>query len=182
MQQLEQDAAAVLLLPFYQKAEVHGRPARRGRDRLEQAEHLALVIRGAASEQLAVPHRRLERRRGPLVQGLGRLYIVMPVDEQRRRAGHFGPDAPHHRVRLAREKLYLATAEPTQLTGDPLRRRPAVGVVRRVRRYGWDSQKLGELAQQTVGVHGAENLEPQRRGGKAGRSDGARRLAVQRRG
>src|SRR3989440_7017068 len=66
-----------------------------------------------------------------------------------------------------REELYLATAEPTQLTGDPLRRRPAVGVVGRVRRHGWDSQKIGELAQQTVGVHGAENLEPQRRGGKA---------------
>src|SRR5436853_422895 len=84
---------------------------------------------GAACEQLAVAYRRLERGRGPLVEGLGRLHVVVPVDEQRRRAGHVGPHAPNHRVRVAREELYLATAETTQLAGDPLRGRPAVGVV-----------------------------------------------------
>src|SRR2546421_12323835 len=41
-----------------------------------------------------------------------------------------------------REGLYLATAEPTQLTGDPLRRRPAVGVVGRVRRS--EERRVGE--------------------------------------
>src|SRR5256886_17041870 len=78
---------------------------------------------------LAVAHRRLEWRRGPLVQRLGRLHVVVTVDEQRGRAGHLGPDAPHHRVRAAREELNLAAAEPTQLASDPFGGRSAVGVV-----------------------------------------------------
>src|SRR2546426_1003658 len=117
------------------------------------------VGRGAAREQLAVAHRRLERRRGPLVERLGRLHVVVTVDEEGRRARHLGPDAPHHRVRAAPEELYLATAETTQLAGDPLRGRAAVGVVRCARRDRWDPQKVGELAQQAVGVHGAKNLD-----------------------
>jgi len=81
------------------------------------------------------------------------------VDEQRGRAGHLGPDTPHHRVRAAREKLNLAAAEPTQLAGDPFRGRAAVRVVRWVGRDGWNPQKVGEVAQQAVGVHGGDNLD-----------------------
>src|SRR6266853_938681 len=60
-QQLEQHAAAVFLLSLNEEAEVHRRSAATLLDRFEQAEHLALVVRGAAREQLAVAHRRLER-------------------------------------------------------------------------------------------------------------------------
>src|SRR5207247_9942929 len=62
---------------------------------------------------------------------------------------------------------YPATAEPPQPAGDPLRGRPAVGVVRRARRDGWDAQKVGELSQQAVGVHrvhGARNLDDETAG------------------
>src|SRR3989454_3160954 len=128
-QQVEQHAAAVFLLALDEEAEVHGRSAAALLNRLEQAEHLALVIRRATREQLAVAHRRLEWRRGPLVQRLGWLHVVVTVDEQRGRAGHLGPDAPHHRVRAAREELYPPTAKPTQLAGDPFRGPPARGVV-----------------------------------------------------
>src|SRR5437867_2130921 len=82
--QLKQHAAAVLLLPFDQKPEVDGRAVAAGLDRLEETEHLPLVVGGAAGEQLAIAHRRLDRRRGPLVQRVGRLDVIMPVDEQRR--------------------------------------------------------------------------------------------------
>ncbi len=137
-QQVEQHAAAVFLLSLNEEAKVPRRFPATLLDRLEQAEHLALVVRGAAREQLAVAHRRLERGRSPLVERLGWLHVVVPVDEKRRRARHLGPDAPHHRVGAAREELYLAAAQPPQLAGDPLRGRPAVGVVRGVRRDRWD--------------------------------------------
>src|ERR1041384_3494496 len=94
---------------------------------------------------------------------LGRRHVVVTVDERGGRAGHLGPTAPHYRVRVAREKLTLAAAEPTQLAGDPFRGRPAVGIVRRARRDRWNPQKIAELAQQAVGVHGGENLEPEHR-------------------
>ena len=66
-------------------------------------------------------------------------------------------------MRAAREELNLAAAEPTQLAGDPFRGRPAVGIVRRARRHRWNPQKIGEVAQQAVGVHGGDNLEPEHR-------------------
>ena len=133
-QQLEQDAAAVLFLPFDQEAEVDGRPAA-GLDCFEETEHLSLVIRRAARKQLAVPHRRIERWRRPLVERLGRLDVIVPVDQERRRTGHVRTHAPDHRVRAAGEELHLARAEPAQLVRDPLRRGPTVGVVRRARRH-----------------------------------------------
>src|SRR2546430_16531161 len=104
------------------------------------------VVGGAAGEQLAIAHRRLERRRGPLVQRVGRLDVIMPVDEQRRRSGHLGPHTPHHRMRAAREELTLATAEPSQFTSDPLAGRTAVGVVRRAHPQGGVATVLEYLA------------------------------------
>src|SRR2546426_8956500 len=53
-QQVEQYAAAVFLLALDEEAEVHRRSAAALLNRLEQAEHLALVIRRATREQLAV--------------------------------------------------------------------------------------------------------------------------------
>ena len=55
-------------------------------DRLEVQEDLPLVVDRAAGEKLPVPHRRLERRRLPLLQRIHRLHVVVPVDEERRRA------------------------------------------------------------------------------------------------
>src|SRR2546422_7266692 len=157
-QQIEQHPAPVLFLTFDEKPEVHGRAAGR-LDRLQQAEDLPLVVRGAAREQPAVAHARLERRRSPFVERIGRLHVVVPVEEQRRRAGHLGPDSPHDGVRAAREELHLAAAQSPQLPGDPFRGGAAVGAVRGERRDRRGAQKIRELLQQAIRGHGAKNLD-----------------------
>ena len=151
-QQLEQHAAAVLFLAFDQEAEVDGRVTA-CLDRLEQAEHLAFVVGGAAGEHPAVANGRFERRRAPLVERIGRLHVVVAVDEERGRAGHFRAHAPHDRMRFARDELHLAAAEASELAGHPFRRRPAIGVVRGEGRDRGDAEEGAELAEQTIGVH-----------------------------
>jgi hypothetical protein len=47
-------------------------------------EDLALVVGGAAGQQLPVPLHRLERRRVPFIQRLDRLHVVVAVDEHGR--------------------------------------------------------------------------------------------------
>ena len=51
-------------------------------------EHLPLVVGRAAGVEVAVADRRLEGRRDPLVERIGRLHVVVAVDQHRRRAGH----------------------------------------------------------------------------------------------
>src|SRR5438067_193738 len=51
-------------------------------DGLEPRHEIALVVRGAAAEQQPVARGRLERRRRPLAEGVGRLDVEVVVDEQ----------------------------------------------------------------------------------------------------
>ncbi len=55
-------------------------------ERLDVREQLPFVVDRSAREDLAVAHRRLERRRRPELERLGRLHVVMPVHEHRRLA------------------------------------------------------------------------------------------------
>ena len=62
---------------------------------LEETEHLALVVRGATGVEPAVAHGRLEGRSAPFLEGVGRLHVVVAIDEQRGPAGDgrtLGPD------------------------------------------------------------------------------------------
>ena len=152
LQQVEQNLGAELLLALDEKVEVDTGPAA-GLDRFQETEDLALVVGGATGEQAAAAHGRLERRRLPLVERVRRLHVVVPVDEQGRRAGHFRPHTPHDGMRFARDELHLAAAEAPQLAGHPFRGRPAIGVVRGKRRDRGDAEESGELVEQTVGVH-----------------------------
>ena len=55
-----------------------------GIERLEMEVDLPFIVGRSASVDTAVSGRWLERRGNPFVQGLYRLYIVVPVDENRR--------------------------------------------------------------------------------------------------
>ena len=71
--------------PSKMKCTVERRPPRGVEDRLvglEEAEHLPLVVGRPAGVELPVANRRLEGRAEPLVQRVGRLNVVVPVDEQ----------------------------------------------------------------------------------------------------
>ncbi len=67
-------------------------------DRGDVHQALALVVDRAATVQLAVAHRRVERRRRPQLERVDRLHVVMAVDQHRRRAGCAEPLAVCHGV------------------------------------------------------------------------------------
>ncbi len=84
-QQVGDDLPAALLLALEDEVDVERRAPLRVERRLiclEEAEDLALVVGGAARVEGAAPHGGLERRRDPFLQRIGRLDVVMAVDQQ----------------------------------------------------------------------------------------------------
>ena len=102
----------MFLFAFDEKAKVHRRFAGRF-DRLQEAEDLALVVGRAARVETTAAHRRLERRRGPLAERIGRLHIVMAVNQQGGRARHLRAYAPHDGVGFAAEEFDFGATEST---------------------------------------------------------------------
>jgi hypothetical protein len=147
-----QDLRSEFLFAFDQEAKVERHPPRRF-DGLEETEDLALVVGRAARIEPAVADRRLERRRGPLVEGIGRLHVIMPVDEQCRRPRHLRTNGPDDGVGLASQKLHVAAPETAQLGGDPLGGGATIGVVRGKCGDGRNTEKFFQLAQQSFTVH-----------------------------
>ena len=100
--------AAGLLLAFEQEFHVNGQLA----GGLQQAFHgldlnvdLPLVVAGAAREDIVAAHFRLERRRFPFVERIGRLHVVVAVEQDRgfsRRAEPFRVD---QRIAVAFDQL-----------------------------------------------------------------------------
>ena len=68
--------------------------------RLEQDVSLSFVVGGAARVEIVSAHGGLEGRRRPFVERVGRLHVVMAVEQQRRLAGSFQPLGIHQRVAL----------------------------------------------------------------------------------
>lgn len=99
-QEAVQAFAAHFLLPFDDEGEVAGERSFCGQislHRVEVGEVLPLVIAGAPGEEGTAFEARLEGRAFPKVKRLGRLHIVMAVNEKRRlggmrRARRFGDD------------------------------------------------------------------------------------------
>ena len=93
-----------------------------GLDALQMREQLAFVVGGAAGVEVAVAAGRLERGGGPLFQRLGRLHVVMAVDQGRRGAGHgrrLGVDQ-----RMARGRDHFGRQTASGGTGRPPIRPP----------------------------------------------------------
>jgi hypothetical protein len=128
LDQLEQRLRPVLFFPLDEKAEIDAGTVCR-LDRLEQTEDLPLVVRGTARVEPTVSHGGFKRRRRPLGQRIRRLHVVMPVDQQCGRAGHFRSPAPHHWMRFTAKELDTFTPQTTQLGRNPVRGCAAIIVV-----------------------------------------------------
>src|SRR5438093_8102955 len=84
--ELGQMLGADLLLALVEDAHAERQLAHRravGLDRLKARDEVAFVVGYAACEQMAIAFGRLERRGVPLVERIGRLYVVVVVDQQR---------------------------------------------------------------------------------------------------
>jgi len=62
-------------------------------------------------------------------------------------------------MRVAAEELDIATAQPPQFGADPFSGRAAILVVCRQCRNGRNAEKLGQLAEQSLLIHGGRNVD-----------------------
>ena len=82
-------------------------------------EHLPFVVGRAAGVDVAVADGRLERRADPFVQRIGRLHVVVAVDQHDRLAGDGGGFGVNQRM-AGRGDRFGLEAERSELRSDPL--------------------------------------------------------------
>jgi len=95
-----QVGAADLLLAVEQHLDIAGQLAIAGAQRLhaeDLRQVLAFVVAGAAPVQAAVAQGRLEGRARPGLDRVGRLYVVVAVDQHGQPVRARGPGAEHDR-------------------------------------------------------------------------------------
>ena len=113
---------AALLLALDQHLDVDRQPPAlpddrfRGQDRDEQG---TLVVRHAAGEQAPVALAGFEGRRGPKLERIRRLHVVVAVDQDRWRPGCVAPLRRHDRMAARRHGLDTLEAGALKPTGDP---------------------------------------------------------------
>ena len=150
-QQVVDHPSAALLLSLEDEADVEGRLAVRvhhGLVGLQETEDLSLVVRRAAGVELAVADGGRERRRVPFLDRIGRLDVVVAVDQERRAAGDDGPLGPDHRMPVALDQVHHRAAQPGQLGAEPVGGAAGVLGMCGEGAHAGNGEEVGELLQQ----------------------------------
>ncbi len=121
-------------------------------DRLDEDVRLPLVIRGAAGIDVVVADLGYERRRLPFLQRVGRLHVVVPVEQQRGFPVSAEPFAVDQRVALAFDQLGFLEPGVRKLATRKLGRAPDVVLVLGERAYAWNAQPRLQLLQKSLSV------------------------------
>ena len=79
-------------------------PSRNG---LQMRKQLSLVVRRTACEQFSVTNLWFKRGRGPQIQGIGRLHVIMSIDQNRRQTRILNPFSVDNRMALCGKDLSL---------------------------------------------------------------------------
>jgi hypothetical protein len=117
-----------------------------GGQRLDDGHQLALVVDGTARHHLRpvrpLAQHRLERRRSPELERVGRLDVVVAVVEQPRAGciAGIGVGRQHHRLAGGLVQVGCE-ASATQAGNQPFRRPPGIGRMRGVGADRWDAQE-----------------------------------------
>ncbi len=109
--------------------------------RLDRDQHRPLVIRHAARIEAVVAHLRLERRRLPLLQRIGRLHVVVSVDQDGRRALGMQPVGGDDRVAFGRVDRHMLEAGAAHALRHPF---GGFGDMLGIGRIGADAGDAGE--------------------------------------
>ena len=153
---------ADLLITLDDEPQVEGEPAagaQVGFHRLEVHPHLTLVVDRAAAAELVSDDHRLEGRRRPLVQGVGGLDVVVPVDQdggQRRVLDALRVD---RRVTRGLDQLCGREAGVAGSPSEVFGAAADVAVMGRVGRDRRDPAELDQLIDEAVLVGGAVGIE-----------------------
>ena len=149
-EQVAQHLPAALLLALDDEVDVERRHAvgiARGLVGLEQAVDLALVVGGAAAVEAPLAHGGVERRRLPLLERIGRLDVIVPVDEQRGLPRHPRALRPHDGMSFSLDEVHHGAAQAAELVHQPHGGAPAVGRMGRERTHARDRKELGQLGE-----------------------------------
>ena len=141
-----------LFFAFEQDADVERQRAVRGQQRLERLDlrdHLALVVDRAAGVEIAVALGGLEGRREPLVERVGRLHIVVAVDEHGRLAGGMQPVGIDQRMAFGLNQARVLHADALELGEQRLGGFAAVGRVLGQRGDGGNAQQSLQIIEKT---------------------------------
>ena len=148
-----QDARATdFLLALQQNAYVQRQVAGAGEGAgdVQQRQEVALVVARAARVEPAVAHDGIEGVGRPEAARLGRLHVVVPVDQNGRRIGPARAQlADAERVAVARQHLAAAAGRDDALAG-PFGSSPEIRGVAAARGDGRDAQPVAELVEKRV--------------------------------
>src|SRR5712691_9099805 len=114
--------------------------------------HLALVVGGAAAEKIAVAHRGLKGRRGPELEWLGGLHVVMSVKKNRGPAGSFERFGVNQRMHVGRNDFDRLEAGGAQLVRNPAGCTLDVRLVFALGADAGNAQEFAKLAEMRVTV------------------------------
>ena len=122
--------------------------------RLDEREHLPLVVHRAARIEVAVAHLRLEGWTLPQLDGVHRLHVVVAVEENGRLVFRFEPLAVDERMPVFQwlDEPDLLDADGAELVGDELRGAAHVVVVLVQRADAGDAQQRLEVFEEGVAV------------------------------
>ena len=150
----EVDAPALLLaLDHHLEVDRQRSPALEVRfDRLDVHERLPLVVGRAARDDVAVFDDGLERRALPQVERVGRLHVVVAVDEDRRGVVGDVVLGVDDGVAARLHHVHLLHADAAEVGGEPLGGAARVVVVVGVGGDRGDAEPVGELVDERVGV------------------------------
>src|SRR5271163_390702 len=81
--------------------------------------NLAFVVGCAAAVEIAVASLGKKRRRGPQIQGIGRLNVVMPVEKYRGLAGSFEGFGVNQRMKSGGDYFDRLETGGAQVVGNP---------------------------------------------------------------
>ena len=148
-----QDARATdFLLALQQHAYVHRQVAGAGEGAgdVQQRQEVALVVARTARVEPPVAHDGIEGVGGPEAARLGRLHVVVPVDQHGRRIGPARAQlARAERVAVARQHLAAAAGRDDALAG-PFGSSPEIRGVAAARGDRRDAQPVAELVEKRV--------------------------------
>ena len=150
-----------LLFAFEQDAHVERQLAVGGQQRLQRLDlrpHLALVVHRAAGVEVAVALRRLEGRREPLVQRIGRLHIVVAVKEHGRLARGMQPVGIDQRMTVGFDQPHVLHADAGQLGGQRLGGAAAIALVLGQRGDGRNAQQVLQFIEKARDGSGGRKL------------------------
>src|SRR5579863_9003825 len=88
-------------------------------ERFQVDMNLAFVIGRAAAEEIAIACFGKKRRRGPKIQGIGRLNVVMPIEKHRGFAGSFEGFGVDQRMKSGGNDFDGFEAGGAQVVGNP---------------------------------------------------------------